>query len=272
MQLNKIENLILDMDGVLWHGETPLPELPSFFEQLKGLGIRYVFATNNASKTPEQYVEKFGRFGVEIDPGQVMTSALATAMYLSTEYNPAETTIYAIGKAGIRQALEDQRFTVLDPADDATPSQIVVVSFNPEVTYAEFANATIHCRKHGATLIGSNPDQTFPSERGQVPGAGALLAFMATATGQTPQIIGKPYPTMFEQALRLLGENGAKSNTAMVGDRMTTDMEGAFRAGLGSMLVLSGVATEANVNSAARKPDHVFADIHSIVNALKKAR
>lgn len=271
MSLRKIKQVILDMDGVVWHGDTPLPDLPRFFERLDALGISYVFATNNASKTRSQYIEKFGRFGVTITGDQVMTSAIATGMYLAAEYEPAATAAYVVGKDGIRESLADHGFTVLEDLDETTPAQLVVVGFNPEVRYADFAAATIQVRKHGARFIATNPDTTFPSERGLLPGAGSLVAFMRASTGTEPTIIGKPYPTMFEQALILLGESATPDNTLMVGDRLNTDIEGGNGIGLMTGLVRTGVSRDANLDESEVKPDYVFDNIHALVTRLEEA-
>lgn len=265
--LRQIENLILDMDGVLWHGETPLPDLPHFFARLRRLGIGFVLATNNATKTAIQYTAKLARFGVDISPAQIVTSAEATAVYLRHQY-PAETAVYVIGESGLRQALTAQSFTLITPEairQGETPP-VVVVGYHPQVTYDDLAMGALAIHR-GASFIGTNPDPSLPTELGPLPGAGALLAFISTATGIQPTLIGKPGPILFQQALLRL--NGTAENTAMVGDRLTTDIAGGLAAGLTSILVLSGISTRAAAETGAIHPDYIFTDIHALVDELE---
>lgn len=269
--MKEIKHLILDMDGVLWHGETPLERLPEFFKTLDQLGIRYLFATNNASKTPDQYVQKFGRFGVSITAEQVMSSALATAAYLSQAYNPAETTVYMVGDDGLYNALTAAGFTVLDRDDHQSTADLVTVGLNRKVTYDDLAFATVHIRR-GARFIGCNPDVTFPSELGLLPGNGSLLALISAATDVQPTIIGKPGTIMFQECVRRLGEEATGHNTAMIGDRLNTDIAGGHNAGLQTILVLSGVSKREEIVNSDVQPDYVFADIHELARALKNGQ
>lgn len=251
--LKKIEKLILDMDGVLWRGETPMPGLNAFFETLNEIGIDYVLATNNATKVAAQYVEKLKRFGVEVRADQILTSAEATAAYLRSRY-PAGTSAYVVGEEGLRQAMLAKEFELL-AADGfvgtGVQAELVVVGFTRQVCYPQLASAA-HLIHQGSRFVGTNPDVTFPSEVGPLPGAGSLLAFVEAATGVEPLIVGKPSPAIFHEALERLG--GTPEATAMVGDRLETDIRGAQTAGLHTILLLSGVtdrekATQSNIQS-----------------------
>ena len=268
--IEQIKHFIFDMDGVLWHGETALPSFPELFQTLDRLGYRSVFATNNASKTPDDYVAKFGRMGVTIRADQVMTAALATAHHLAQQYTASETTVYVIGRIGLQQALRDVGFTVLARDDWQSPADIVAVGFNHESIYEDFACATIHIRQHGAKFIGCNPDTTFPSERGLVPGNGSQIAMLTAATGQEAEIIGKPYPTMFYAALEKLGEGADGQNTLMVGDRLNTDIAGAVGAGIATLLVLSGITQPEDLATSDLKPDYVMKNITELHEAILK--
>ena len=168
--MKQLKNLILDMDGVLWHGETPMPGLPQFFETLNKLDINYVLATNNAARTPEQYLGKFAKFGISIQTEQVLTSAEATAGYLSQEY-PAGTPTFVIGGDGLRDGLARRGFEILTVEDVLAGklAKIVTVGFWQDVTYYDFACGAV-CINQGAHFVGSNPDVTFPSEYGRLPG------------------------------------------------------------------------------------------------------
>lgn len=269
--MKEIKHLILDMDGVLWHGDTPLEHLPEFFQILDQLDIRYLFATNNASKTPDQYVQKFGRFGVPIHPEQVMSSALATAAYLSQEYKPAQTAVYMIGDDGLYNALTAAGFTVLARNDYESTADVVTVGLTRKVTYDDFAIATIHLLR-GARFIGCNPDVTFPSELGLLPGNGSFLALLTAATTAEPTIIGKPGAIMFQECVRRLGAAATPENTAMVGDRLNTDIVGGHNAGLQTILVLTGVSRQEEIANSVVQPNYVFANIHELARALQNAR
>lgn len=265
--MQHLQYLITDMDGVLWHGDTPMPGLVDFFETLHERNIQLMCATNNASKTPEQYVEKLAKFGVAVTPQQIMTSALATAAYVTQHY-PASASIYCIGGDGLRQALQQKGLHLLERNDDHTAAELVVVGLHTGVTYEDFAIATLHIRR-GATFIGCNPDTTFPSERGLLPGNGSLLALLTAATDQKPVIIGKPHPPMFLACLHQWGPQATGQNSAMLGDRIGTDIVGAHQVGLQTILVLSGVSTAAELAQSNTRPDYVFSDISALRQALQ---
>lgn len=267
--MKQLKNLILDMDGVLWRGETPMPGLPQFFETLHKQSIRFVFATNNAARTPEQYTGKFAKFGITIQPEQVLTSAEATAGYLSDHY-PAKTTAFVIGGDGLRDGLSRRGFKLLSVEDilAGQRAQIVAVGFWREVTYNHFAAGAI-CINHGARFVGTNPDVNFPSEWGKLPGAGSFLTLLQAATGVEPTVIGKPGPIIFQDAMKRL--RGTSLNTAMVGDRLNTDIAGGKAAGIQTILVLSGITTEAELAQAnGLKPDYVFSDINELAQQLER--
>ena len=271
MTLKQIENLILDMDGVLWHGMRPLPGLPEFFDQLSDLGMKWVFATNNAGKTRHQYVSKFAGMGVEIDPDDVMTSAVATGLYMQDNY-PAGTKVYVLGGDGLIVSMQESGFHVLDRNDYQTPATAVVAGLNPATTYEDLSVATLQILNHGAKLIASNADSSYPSERGLLPGAGAMISVIETATEQKATVIGKPYPIMFQQALKLFGDGATLQNSAMVGDRLNTDIMGAVGVNMRSILVMSGITQPADLASSKVQPEFVFDDITAIAAELRKAK
>ncbi|MBK8433322.1 MAG: HAD-IIA family hydrolase [Chloroflexi bacterium] len=266
MNLSDLRYLISDMDGVLWRGETAVPHLPTFFQTLDAHHIQFVLATNNASKTPAQYVAKLAKFGIAVQPHQIMTSALATAGYLASHAPHAK--IYMVGGDGLREALTAEGLTILPRTERDDTADVVVVGLTAEVTYTDMANATIHIRR-GARFIGCNPDATFPSEYGQLPGNGSLLALIQTATSVTPTVIGKPGPIMFHECLRRLGPSATPANTAMLGDRLNTDILGAQGVGLPTILVLSGVDTAVELALSTHQPDFVFNDVAALADAIR---
>jgi 4-nitrophenyl phosphatase len=256
--LATIRHLIVDMDGVLWHGDEPMPGLHEFFAFLRRHGVGFVLATNNASRTPEQYVARLARFGVEVAPACVLTSAQAAAAYLATVAPPG-TRVYAIGEAGLRRALEERGFVLADEE-----AAYVVVGWDRQLTWDKLATAALRIHA-GAGFIGTNPDVNFPTGQGPVPGNGAQLAALEATTGVAPVVVGKPEPRMYEEAMRRMG--ACPKATAVLGDRLDTDIAGGARAGLTTVFVLSGISTEADLAASPVQPDLVCADIRDLVQA-----
>jgi 4-nitrophenyl phosphatase len=230
--------------------------LQAFFKFLRQRDIGFTLATNNSSRTPEQYIEKLARFGVEVDSESILTSALVAAAYLATQAQPG-TRVYAIGKDGVRRALEQHGFVLSE--DHAA---YVVVGWNTDLIWDELATASLLIHQ-GAGFIGTNPDVSYPTEQGPVPGNGAQLAALQVATGVAPTVTGKPEPQMYEEALRRM--NASTETTAVIGDRLDTDLAGGVRLGLTTILVLSGITREADLADSSIKPDVVCADIGELM-------
>lgn len=257
-----ITKLIMDMDGVLWHGDTPMPGLADYFARLETAGVPYILATNNATKTAAQYVAKLARFGITVPEDRILTSAEATAAYLAGEYAPG-TAVYVVGDGGLHQAVEARGFERISAAEarGGTYAPLVVAGLSREMVYEDLAMAA-HLIERGARFIGTNPDTSFPSEIGPLPGAGALLAAIEASTGVAPYVIGKPGPAMFHEAINRLG--GDPAGIAMVGDRLSTDIAGARDAGLRTILVLSGISTREEAEQGPITPDYIFDDITAV--------
>jgi 4-nitrophenyl phosphatase len=270
---SNIRALIIDMDGVLWHGEQPMPGLTDFFQTLRELNISFILATNNASLTQGQYVNKLAKMGVEVSRDEILTSSMATALYLSEHTSPLETRVYVIGEEGATQPLEELGFTLTglyelndDKDNPNRGADVVVCGKDKNLTWDKLATATLNIRA-GAQFIGTNADTTLPTERGLTHGNGAVLAAIQAATGVTPIIIGKPEPIIYQQALALLGVDPAQ--TVAIGDRLETDILGAVRTGIRSLMVLSGVSTEDDFKTTDYRPTWVMSDIRDVTYALK---
>lgn len=264
-QLADMRALIIDMDGVLWEGERPLPGLTDFFEALRARRTRFVLATNNASRTPDQYVTKLAGMGVAVSLEEVLTSAQATALYLQ-QRAPAGTRVFAIGEEGVRQALAASGFQLCDVYE--TGAAYVVCGMDRGLTWDKLATATLNIRA-GAVFVGTNPDTSLPTERGLTHGNGAVLAALQAGSGVAPVIIGKPEPIMYQQAMRRLEADPA--STAAVGDRLETDILGAVRAGIHSLLVLSGVSRREDLDGLDYQPTWVLPGIADAARALRQA-
>ncbi len=267
----KIKALIIDMDGVLWHGDQPLPGLSEFFQAIRDKKLPFILATNNARLTPDEYITKLKNMGVSVASHEILTSGMATAFYLAQHYNPVSTKIFVIGENGARQPLIDQGFSLIDTYqfnDNDKPleaADLVVCGLDKELSWEKLSTATINIRA-GAKLIGTNGDTTLPSELGLVLGNGAILAALTAATNVQPTIVGKPEPIMYQQAVTLLGSK--PSETIAIGDRLDTDILGAVRTNIRSIMVLTGVSSKQDLQHIDYKPTWIMPDIREITRTL----
>ena len=257
---SRIKALILDMDGVIWRSDTPIGDLAEIFARIEAGGLKYVFATNNGTRTPEQYVERLAEFGVKVEPSQVVTSALGVAYMLSHKY-PKGTKVFMIGEDGIKVALEEKGFEVLS-TNDAPEAKVVVMGIDRGITFDKMREATLLVRS-GIPFYATNPDKTFPTPRGEIPGAGAWISVITTATEVEPIIAGKPFPFMMELSLEILGTN--REGTLVVGDRLETDIAAGQAVGCPCALVLSGVSTREQAEQWAPKIDIIADDLYSLI-------
>lgn len=264
--LDRIRGFILDLDGVVYRGNEAIPGSAEFLQYLEDQGLPFALVTNNATRSPADHVRRLDQMGVSVREDQVLTSATATASYLKDLY-PTRTRVFAIGESGLRDALLQSGFQVAE-----TEVRAVVVGMDRQLTYEKLSAATLLIRA-GARFVGTNPDLTFPSEQGLVPGAGAILAAIEAATGQSPTVIGKPQPILFRLALARIGVKADR--VAVVGDRLETDVVGGKAAGLTTILVLTGAARKEDLADAIPAPNHVLeslAELHSSLAALRLKR
>lgn len=259
LDLKAIRGVVSDMDGVLWRSTEILPGAVDFFALLRRLGIPFILASNNSSRSPADYVAKIEKAGLgPVTENEIVTSATATADYLKTHYAPG-TRVHVLGGDGLRGLVDAAGFPqVLEDAD------VVVAGLDFDLTYDKLRRAALLIRA-GADFIGTNDDATFPSTEGLIPGAGSLLAALRTATDRMPQVMGKPGRAMFETALRKLGT--APEATLMIGDRLNTDITGAQETGLRTALVLSGVSTREEAAAASTPPDAIFDNLAALYAA-----
>jgi HAD superfamily hydrolase (TIGR01450 family) len=237
---------LLDLDGVVYVGPAAVPGVPEALARAAGAGMRLGFVTNNAARTPEQVAAHLTELGVRAEPGDVITSSQAAASVVA-ELVGAGARVLAVGGPGVAAALTAAGLTVVERAEDEPVA--VVQGYGPEVGWAQLAEAVVAVRR-GARHVATNTDATIPSPRGVLPGNGALVGVVSTVTGQQPLVTGKPDPAMHAECVRRTGAR----RPLVVGDRLDTDIEGARRAGAASLLVLTGVATPADLLAA--RPDH----------------
>jgi len=254
-----IKALLLDMDGVLWRDTESIGSLPSIFANIASKGLQMAFVTNNATRTVEQYLEKFRGFGVEVAAEQVHTSAKVTAKVLAEKY-PEGGSVYVIGERGLLDALQEQGFQIGDKDCVA-----VVAGLDRQLTYEKLERAT-HLIRGGAAFIGTNPDRTLPSPQGEVPGAGSILAALEAATDVRATVIGKPETALLDSALQQL--NLKASQALMVGDRVETDVAAGQKAGCFTALLLSGVTSETAARAWRPAPDYIENDLETLIEKL----
>jgi len=260
VNLSAIRALVLDMDGVIWKDTEPIGDLPEILRKLREKNIRYVFATNNATRTAEEYIKKLAGMGVtDVELRQIINSQMAVGFLLKKSY-PQGGPIYIIGEQGLKNHLKSVGFY----EDDQDPLA-VVVGLDRAVNYDKLTRATLLIRS-GKRFIGTNPDKTYPVPAGLIPGAGAIITTVAVSTDVEPEYAGKPSPAMFQLALERLGTKPAE--TMAVGDRLETDLAGGQIAGMRTAMVLTGVATRESISAWKPSPDIVTEDLTELVNML----
>lgn len=255
-----IKALILDMDGVLWRADTPIGDLAENFKRIRARRLKFVFATNNSTKTSEQYVTRLREFGVNAEPWQVVTSSQGAAHAMAQKF-PRGTKVFMIGEDGIRMALLERGFEVV-PVEEASRAEVVVMGMDREINFAKLCEATLLVRQ-GIPFYATNPDKTFPTPRGEIPGAGAWYSVVTTATDVQPVVAGKPFPFLIELALERLG-TGIKE-TLVVGDRLETDIAAGQAVGCPTALVLSGVSSQEAAHLWRPRIDIVVADLSTLI-------
>lgn len=262
LDLSRIRTVLLDVDGVLYRGQTVLPgvsDLLAFFDQRD---ITSICITNNGSLTPRQYQHKLAGMGIPMAVERVVTSALVTGHYLRETY-PRGTSVYAIGMGGLHEAIFGDAYFV----EQAQQPRVVVLGPDFAVTYEKLKLGCLAIRA-GADFVLTNPDLTLPTEDGLVPDAGSLSAALQAATDTMPVVVGKPEPPMFHTALALV--HGHAETALVIGDRLETDIAGARKAGLHSALVLTGVSRRDELVTTSHQPDAVYTDLPALLSAWRE--
>ncbi len=255
INFNEKKGFICDMDGVIYHGNKILPGVAEFISWLQREGKEFLFLTNNSGSTPRELQQKLARMGLEVPEQHFYTSALATAAFLK-EQSPG-CSVYAIGEAGLFNALYDAGITMNDVNPD-----YVVMGEGKAYSLDTLTKATNLVLK-GARLIGANSDVSGPIENGITPACRALVAPIEMATGIQAYFCGKPNPLMMRTGLKLLGCHSGEA--VMVGDRMDTDIISGLESGMSTVLVLSGVSTEETIRTYAYRPTIVLDGVGDIV-------
>ena len=256
---HNIRALFLDMDGVLWRDSEPIGNLPAIFTRISALGLQVVLATNNATQSVPQYIDKLADFGVKLNESQITTAGEAVVYHLREKY-PEKTNVFVVGMDSLVAQIVSAGFTISNHG-----ARAVIVGVDRNITYEKIRLASQLIRD-GAEFIGTNPDRTFPTPHGLVPGAGSIIAAVAAAAETEPRYAGKPDNILMDLSFsRLSGIT--REQVLMVGDRPETDIAAGINFGCRTALVLSGVTTEEIAHKCLPRPDFIFQDLTELLGA-----
>ena len=263
--LNRIQLYLFDMDGTLYLGDRLYDFTLELLDTIKKTGRRYLFMTNNSSKSVEDYVKKLGKLGISATREDFITSSQATAYYL--KQNHPHCKLYVCGTQSLKKEFEWEGFTVTENLDEV---DCIVMGFDTELTFKKLEDVSrLLLTRKEIPYIATNPDYVCPTEFGSVPDCGSVCDMIFNATGKRPVVIGKPSPLMPELAMAQYGYS--KEETAVVGDRIYTDVKSGLNAGITGILVLSGETTPEILAQSGDKPHLVLQDASEIVTALKNS-
>jgi glycerol-1-phosphatase len=260
MIVDGYDSFLLDLDGVMFLGDEPIPGAAESVARLRKLGKGITFVTNNSSRTQAEVAEHLTTVGVAASPDEVETSALSTAAILAER---GVGTAFVVGEEGIRQALGGAGIKVVDR--DADRADAVVIGWDRGADYDKLMRAALLVQR-GAEFIATNADASYPAPGGERwPGAGALLAAVETTVGRRAEVIGKPHAPILVRALARAGGG----RPLVVGDRIDTDIAGAAGLGWDCLLVLSGISSAADAAAADPAPTYVGADVSALFEASR---
>jgi len=253
------DGLLIDLDGVVWIGREPVPGSPQALAALLESGKQVVFVTNNPARPPAAYAERLRSLGVKVGEDRIVTAGMVAARLAAEAAGPGGSA-FVIGAAPLKEMVAATGTRVLE-GEEARGAGAVVVSGHRGFDYDELLTAKL-ALDGGAALVATSHDPTMPMPGGEWPGTGSILAAVETASGRTAEIAGKPEGHLFEMALEAIG---SPKRVAMIGDRISSDIEGGRRAGLETILVLSGTTTREQAEAAEPGPDHVVESLSALL-------
>ncbi|MFC7322172.1 TIGR01457 family HAD-type hydrolase [Halobacillus campisalis] len=243
---------LIDLDGTMYRGNEKIPGAAEFIKELNQEGIPHLFVTNNSATVPEKVAEKLMKMGIDAREEQIFNSSMAAAKYIRLMEHHAKA--YVIGEEGLYSALENENIQIVDDNAD-----YVVIGIDRGLTYEKLAKACLQIR-NGAKLISTNKDVAIPTERGMVPGNGAITSVISVSTGIDPVFAGKPEPILMEQAIEKLGFS--KKDVLMVGDNYDTDILAGIHSGIDTLMVETGVSTFESIKHYDEQPTYKITDLY----------
>lgn len=259
--LKKIKLYLFDMDGTLYIGNRLFYFTPQLLSTIRAAGKKYLFITNNSSKSVDAYVEKLGGLGISAASEDFLTSSQATAQYLKNNHSGKK--LYVCGTASLKAELSENGFTVTEDTDEA---ECIVMGFDTELTFKKLEDVSKMLCTRSIPYIATNPDYVCPTEFGSVPDCGSVCDMIYNATGKRPVVIGKPSPRMIELAMQK--EGTAPEETAVIGDRIYTDIKSGLNAGAKTVLVMSGETTQEILSQSCDKPDIVMENAGELIKLI----
>lgn len=262
MDLNAMKLFLFDMDGTLYLGNRLFDFTKELLQTIRQQGGRYIFVTNNSSKSVCDYVRKLEQFGIAADETDFLTSSQATAWYLQ-KHHPGKT-LYVCGTASLKQELSQQGFAV---TDDISATECIVMGFDTELTFRKLEDVSKMLCTRDLPYIATNPDYVCPTEFGSVPDCGSVCDMLYRVSGKRPTVIGKPQPYMAQLAMEKWG--ATPDQTVVIGDRIYTDIKSGLNAGCQTILVLSGETTLEILEQSPDQPHLVLENAGQILKHLK---
>nr|WP_236838744.1 TIGR01457 family HAD-type hydrolase [Caldalkalibacillus salinus] len=255
--------MIIDLDGTMYRGNERIDEAAPFVQQLVETGQDYIFLTNNSTKTTSDVLTHLQGFDIPVKPEQVYTTSKAAADYVTRESQAPS--VYMIGEKGLQQALSEAGCRLVDSEEELQHCDYVIIGLDRHVTYEKLAKATIAVRA-GATFISTNADKALPTERGLLPGNGAITSVVETATRTAPLYIGKPESLMLDMILK--EKQIEQSDALLIGDNYDTDISTGIRAGVDTAIVFTGFTSKEELEKKKAQPtykwDHLLQYEHDI--------
>lgn len=257
-----LSGAIVDLDGTVYRGETLIPGAPEAINSLRAAGLALLFFSNNPTRDGAAYAERLTNFGIAVEPGEACSAGVATTEYLCEHHTDDE--ILLVGAPGLRRQL---RSADLSLTDDPYTADVLVGSWTPDFGYDDMV-AALRAVDDDTTFVGTDPDRTFPDEDGTViPGSGAVVNALAATVDREPDaVLGKPSEIACEMALDRLGVEAGEC--LVVGDRLGTDLEMGDRAGMTTVLVLSGITDRSDLRDSSVEPDYVIDSLADIDTVL----
>lgn len=261
-ELKNIKLFLFDMDGTLYLGDQLFDFTNQLLDTIKQNGGRYMFMTNNSSKSVVDYIKKLEKLGVKADYEDFITSSQATAYYLKKHHK--DCTLYVCGTTSLKEELIKEGFKITENTEE---TECIVMGFDTELTFKKLHDISYMLCTRELPYIATNPDYVCPTEFGSVPDCGSVCDMLFNATGKRPVVIGKPQALMPILAMEKTGYG--KKETAVIGDRIYTDIKSGINAGTVSILVMSGETTEEILNASEDKPDFVLESGKELLDIIK---